>query len=404
MRLATLANYFRTRVRPTHRALDDAEACGEVLHGLLDLGSRLGILTMGDPRRGHASPRAPQLRQDPPRRRAAPGPGRLPVPRPRRTGALRRQGQRPPRSGEVVLLRRRAEEDRAPARRGRHSVDGDRMRRRARGARRRGPPDPAARAQVQPAAARPGVAARTSCSIRARRGPVSRSRTRPSPATAVSTSGRSAARPEPGSRRKRSRRPSRSAGAPPRWVRARGSLPAPSPTWAAASRRATAAPTRSATESSSDGSPPPWPPARASSSKRSNARMARLAEPSGTRKRPRCAIVSGRCRGTVAIEDRRVARRGGAAGLLGTDGEALRFEGGALRPPAPATDHSPCPRERADELAAVRSWVAKHRPRVIGCDRVPPSRSRAAPSWPACSGGLRGSSTTGDDRRRDRRW
>jgi DNA polymerase-3 subunit epsilon len=48
VRLQTLANYFRTRAKPTHRALDDAETCGEVLHGLLDLGGRLGILTMGD--------------------------------------------------------------------------------------------------------------------------------------------------------------------------------------------------------------------------------------------------------------------------------------------------------------------------------------------------------------------
>jgi DNA polymerase-3 subunit epsilon len=48
VRLATLAQYFRTAVKPTHRALADAEACAEVLHGLLDLGGRLGILTLGD--------------------------------------------------------------------------------------------------------------------------------------------------------------------------------------------------------------------------------------------------------------------------------------------------------------------------------------------------------------------
>jgi DNA polymerase-3 subunit epsilon len=48
VRLQTLAQYFRTAVRPTHRALADAEACAEVLHGLLDLGGRLGILTLGD--------------------------------------------------------------------------------------------------------------------------------------------------------------------------------------------------------------------------------------------------------------------------------------------------------------------------------------------------------------------
>jgi DNA polymerase-3 subunit epsilon len=48
VRLQTLAQYFRTRVQPTHRALDDAMACAEVLDGLLDLGGRLGILTLGD--------------------------------------------------------------------------------------------------------------------------------------------------------------------------------------------------------------------------------------------------------------------------------------------------------------------------------------------------------------------
>jgi DNA polymerase-3 subunit epsilon len=48
VRLDTLAQYFRSPVRPTHRALPDAEACADVFHGLLDLGGRLGILTIGD--------------------------------------------------------------------------------------------------------------------------------------------------------------------------------------------------------------------------------------------------------------------------------------------------------------------------------------------------------------------
>jgi DNA polymerase III subunit epsilon len=48
VRLHTLARYFRTRVTPVHRALADAEATGEVLNGLLDLGDRLGIRTLGD--------------------------------------------------------------------------------------------------------------------------------------------------------------------------------------------------------------------------------------------------------------------------------------------------------------------------------------------------------------------
>jgi DNA polymerase-3 subunit epsilon len=48
VRLHTLADYFRTTARPTHRALPDAEACAEVLQGLLDLGGRLGIRTLGE--------------------------------------------------------------------------------------------------------------------------------------------------------------------------------------------------------------------------------------------------------------------------------------------------------------------------------------------------------------------
>jgi DNA polymerase-3 subunit epsilon len=48
VKLATLARYFRTRAQPVHRALADAEATAEVLHGLIDLGGRLGILTLGD--------------------------------------------------------------------------------------------------------------------------------------------------------------------------------------------------------------------------------------------------------------------------------------------------------------------------------------------------------------------
>jgi DNA polymerase-3 subunit epsilon len=48
VKLQTLSTYFRTRTKPTHRALDDAEATGEVLQGLLDVGSHLGIHTLGE--------------------------------------------------------------------------------------------------------------------------------------------------------------------------------------------------------------------------------------------------------------------------------------------------------------------------------------------------------------------
>jgi DNA polymerase-3 subunit epsilon len=48
VRLRTLSTYFRTRTQPTHRALEDAEATGEVLQGLLDIGQHLGIRTLGE--------------------------------------------------------------------------------------------------------------------------------------------------------------------------------------------------------------------------------------------------------------------------------------------------------------------------------------------------------------------
>jgi DNA polymerase-3 subunit epsilon len=48
VRLRTLAGYFRTRVQPIHRALEDAEATGEVFQGLVDVGRHLGIRTLGE--------------------------------------------------------------------------------------------------------------------------------------------------------------------------------------------------------------------------------------------------------------------------------------------------------------------------------------------------------------------
>lgn len=45
-KLATLAQFFRAAVTPTHRALDDARATVDVLHGLLERLGSLGILTV----------------------------------------------------------------------------------------------------------------------------------------------------------------------------------------------------------------------------------------------------------------------------------------------------------------------------------------------------------------------
>lgn len=45
-KLGTLAQFFRAQVTPTHRALDDARATVDVLHGLLERLGALGVLTL----------------------------------------------------------------------------------------------------------------------------------------------------------------------------------------------------------------------------------------------------------------------------------------------------------------------------------------------------------------------
>lgn len=47
-KLGTLAAYFRATVTPTHRALDDARATVDVLHGLLERVSGFGVVTVED--------------------------------------------------------------------------------------------------------------------------------------------------------------------------------------------------------------------------------------------------------------------------------------------------------------------------------------------------------------------
>ena len=47
-KLSTLADHFRTRARPIHRALDDALATGELLHCLLERAGSLGVLGLDD--------------------------------------------------------------------------------------------------------------------------------------------------------------------------------------------------------------------------------------------------------------------------------------------------------------------------------------------------------------------
>ena len=89
-RLASLAVLFRATTTPDHRALHDARATVDVLHGLIErVGGRSGSTPRGAARLhrpGHPGP-APQA---PPRRRPAPCAGRLPVQGRAGPGPLRR--------------------------------------------------------------------------------------------------------------------------------------------------------------------------------------------------------------------------------------------------------------------------------------------------------------------------
>ena len=67
--------------------------------------------------------------------------------------------------------------------------------------------------------------------------------------------------------------------------------------------------------------------------------------------------------------------------LEGADGERLELAGGTLMPASPTGSlgaagpiGAPAPRERADELSVVRSWVRSHPVRVLDCDIAPSER------------------------------
>ena len=107
VRLAALAKLFAVTTQPTHRALDDARATVDVLHALIERVGNQGVHTYTDLRAYLPNVTAAQRRK----RVLADGPaapaGRVPVPRPGRRGALRRDGGRPAPPGRSVLHRRR---------------------------------------------------------------------------------------------------------------------------------------------------------------------------------------------------------------------------------------------------------------------------------------------------------
>ena len=148
-RLGTLASRLGLPHRPTHRALDDALATGDLLHVLLERAAGLGVIGLDDlltlPKiAGHPQVAKLSLTDGLPRT-----PRRVPVPRPGRPGALRRQGHEPAHPGAVVLLGRRAPEGRpAPPRGPPHRPP--HLQRRPRGGGARGAAHPPVPPPVQP--------------------------------------------------------------------------------------------------------------------------------------------------------------------------------------------------------------------------------------------------------------
>ena len=178
------------------------------------------------PARRRPRPRAPELREDPARGPPAERAGRLPVPGSGRPRAVRRQVGRPAFARQELLLRRRPEEGRGPARR---DLDGRRrpVRLGARVPDPRGPADPPSTSRSTTAGARRGGSTRTCGSTTPRRTRGSRSSARPR--AAARSSGRSPRRTSRVWRRRRSRTSSRSAAAPRRCARPPGSRRARSP-------------------------------------------------------------------------------------------------------------------------------------------------------------------------------
>ena len=107
VRLSALARLFGAGTTPTHRALDDARATVDVLHGLIERVGNQGVHTYTD-LRSYLPDVSPGAATQASSRRGAAAPARrLPVPRARRRGALCRHRGGPAATGRPVLQRHR---------------------------------------------------------------------------------------------------------------------------------------------------------------------------------------------------------------------------------------------------------------------------------------------------------
>jgi DNA polymerase-3 subunit epsilon len=62
--LGTLAMYFRTEIAPNHRALDDALATVDVLHGIIEIMGTFGITTINQMLNAGAKKARPKIESE----------------------------------------------------------------------------------------------------------------------------------------------------------------------------------------------------------------------------------------------------------------------------------------------------------------------------------------------------
>ena len=104
-KLSSLARVFRSTTTPNHRALADARATVDVLHGLMERLGGLGVHTLEELQTFSSRVSAGAAAQAPPRRRAPALPRRLPLQGRPVPGPLRRHVARPAQAGALLLHR-----------------------------------------------------------------------------------------------------------------------------------------------------------------------------------------------------------------------------------------------------------------------------------------------------------
>ena len=395
------------RTTPNHRALSDARATVDVLHGLMERLGGLGVHTLEELQTFSLAGQHRPAQEAPPRRGAAALPRRLPLPGRPLPRPLRRHLPRPAHPRPLLLHRLR--DPVADGRDGRpgHLGHRHRVRHPARGRGARAAADRRAQAALQPPLPVPGEGALRQADPRAVAAAVAgaagarRRRRLPRPVLLQEdrreVPGR-AARHVPGAPVLRPARPS-----------SRPGRRACSPRWAAASRRATAAPTPRRTPPSCAGCATPccaapttssrpstsgcrcWPPTSASRRPASTATgcprsSAPPPAPSGSRALTRCPEVVAARReddGRWAVH---VVRHGrlAAAGVIPPGADAHQFvaelaasaETVARRPGPGAGGDRRGDREGAALARVARRPAGRRRRRVDlpGRRRHPPPR------------------------------